>query len=646
MARGPRSNVDYRQHLRPSVLKLPFDFVFLSVLGFLLPALKAEVRVRDEGRTFLLENGKVSARVDKVKATVVSLKRGSLELIHGGTGYWSLSGGSEKGRVQSFPKAAGGKITLPGGKTGEVAIDCRFDGASGTLPVNVSFRYALTEQAEGLYAYGIFEHPAELPGFSVAEARFVLKPDPEVFDWLTVDAKRSRQMPTGRDWDQGIQANLKEARRLTSGIHKGAVEHKYGYSALFSESPAYGWSSSSRRVGLWMVNPSLEYIAGGPAKPELTGHLDVNPGGRPVLLNMWHGSHYGGTSLNVAKGEDWSMVVGPFLLHTNEGGDALSLWRDAMRTAAAEIKQWPYPWVESPLYVAKARVAVTGRLGVKDSLASGKPGSMWVGLTAPDYEVRARFGSDKVGWQRDGKHYQYWAKAGADGSFRIGSVRPGTYVLRAFADGVLGEFQKDRVVVGPDKTLALGNLVWEPWRSGPTVWEIGVPDRSAAEFRNGDRYWIWGRHLEYRKQFPRGVDFTIGKSDWKKDWNLCQPLELDDSGRVLGDSTWKVRFDLKESVDHRLRIALCGHRANDRLVVTVNGNRIGDSGRLPENGVMHRDGHRGLLTELGFPIPGDILKKSGNVLELRLEGQVWHQGLLYDYLRLEQIDPARANGTL
>jgi rhamnogalacturonan endolyase len=29
--------------------------------------------------------------------------------------------------------------------------------------------------------------------------------------------------------------------------------------------------------------------------------------------------------------------------------------------------------------------------------------------------------------------------------------------------------------------INLGDLVFEPPRSGPTLWEIGVPDRSAAE---------------------------------------------------------------------------------------------------------------------------------------------------------------------
>lgn len=28
----------------------------------------------------------------------------------------------------------------------------------------------------------------------------------------------------------------------------------------------------------------------------------------------------------------------------------------------------------------------------------------------------------------------------------------------------------------------IGELVYEPPRSGPTLWEIGIPDRSAAEF--------------------------------------------------------------------------------------------------------------------------------------------------------------------
>ena len=30
--------------------------------------------------------------------------------------------------------------------------------------------------------------------------------------------------------------------------------------------------------------------------------------------------------------------------------------------------------------------------------------------------------------------------------------------------------------------MDLGELVYEPPRDGPTLWEIGIPDRTAAEF--------------------------------------------------------------------------------------------------------------------------------------------------------------------
>lgn len=596
--------------------------------------------VRDDGSSYHLENGRISAQVDKKKATIISLKRGDQELIRGGTGYWSLSGGSENGRIQAFPKATDTRIVRNDGKIAEVAVDCTYTGDAGSWPINASFRYTLLEGAEALHIYGIFEHPAGMPGFSIGEARFALKPDARVFDSFTVDTERSRVMPSGRDWDQADPLNMKEVRRLTTGIHKGQAEHKYGYSALLSESPAYGWSSSKMKIGLWMVNPSLEYIAGGPTKPELTGHLDVNPGGRPVLLNMWHGSHYGGTSLNVAEDETWEKVIGPFLLLTNEGDDALGMWRKAMQTAAVEAEKWPYAWVTEPIFAVFDRVSVSGKINIKDALATGESGTMWVGLTSPEYEIHSRRRVESVSWQRDGKNYQYWTKAAADGTFHIDHVRPGDYELHAFADGVLGEFKKEAITVEADQSLNLGALEWHVERSGPTVWEIGIPDRDAAEFRNGDRYWQWGHYLNFNEDFPDGVDYTVGKSHWREDWNLFQPLRLDENGKVLGDSTWKVRFELKEPGEHLLRIALCGHREGNRLSAFINGKFVGKTGRLHENGVMHRDGHRGMLTEFDFPVPSDTLTKGENTLELRLSGRVWHQGLLYDYLRLERVVPS------
>ena len=47
----------------------------------------------------------------------------------------------------------------------------------------------------------------------------------------------------------------------------------------------------------------------------------------------------------------------------------------------------------------------------------------------------------------------------------------------------LGDYvHTSTVTVTPGGAVDLGTLVFEPPRSGPTLWEIGVPDRTAAEF--------------------------------------------------------------------------------------------------------------------------------------------------------------------
>jgi len=38
------------------------------------------------------------------------------------------------------------------------------------------------------------------------------------------------------------------------------------------------------------------------------------------------------------------------------------------------------------------------------------------------------------------------------------------------------------VICGVGDNIHLGTLVFNPPRNGPTLWEIGIPDRSAAEF--------------------------------------------------------------------------------------------------------------------------------------------------------------------
>jgi rhamnogalacturonan endolyase len=266
--------------------------------------------------------------------------------------------------------------------------------------------------------------------------------------------------------------------------------------------------------------------------------------------------------------------------------------------------------------------------------------NLLVGVAAPDYPARpGRGGPAVVDWQLDSKHYQFWVRGDADGRFRIPNVRPGTYTLHAIADGVLGEFSRADITVAAGPAVDLGRLEWVPVRHGRPLWEIGVPDRTAGEFRHGDHFWRWGLYLDYPKEFPDDVNFVVGKGDWK-DWNYCQPPRID--GNRVTPTTWTVTFDLPEAGRGRatLRLAIAGSRTPRGVNVAVNGTPVGGTGPLPDTGVMHRDGIRGYWCERDVPFDAALLRRGPNTVKLTVPASNWVQGVLYDYLRLELDESA------
>jgi rhamnogalacturonan endolyase len=586
------------------------------------------VTLAENDSGFTLANGHVTARVEKRTGVLSSLKYKDLELLGRASGtpyaYWSQVGGAVPG-----PKREASVLVSPQANGGARAVvSCRF--RDGNSPLDIDIAYALGRGDSGIYTYTVWNHKPEYRGFSVAEARFAMKLNEKVFDYMTIDAKRRKVMPTPADWDHGTPLNMKEARRLTTGRYAGQAEHKYDYSAVQFDIPAFGWSSTAYKVGLWLINPSIEYLSGGPTKVELTGHLDVNTGAAPTLLNYWKGSHYGGSSLAVAQGEAWSRFVGPMFIYCNAGADHEALWRDALARAAREARAWPYDWVADPRYPLKTqRGTATGTLTVKDPLVPmSRVRNLLVGLTPHDPEGRP------VDWQRDAKFYQFWTRADEKGHFTIPNIRPGTYTFRAIADGVLGEFHKDNMAVAAGQALDLGNLEWRPVRYGRQLWEIGVPNRSAEEFRHGDHYWVWGLYNDYPKEFPQDVNFVIGKSDWARDWNYAQPPR---DGRP---TTWSITFNLPDAPHGKatLRLAICGSRGRGGIQVAVNDQPVGGTGRLLDSGVLHRDGIRGYWEERDVPFDAALLKAGMNVIKLTNTGRNWTEGVLYDYLRLESDD--------
>ena len=366
--------------------------------AFIQAAIHPAVTVAEDANVFILDNGIVTAHIGKRSGDLISLHYKNLEMLDAATrspGYWSHNAarGQQIDRITIDPQTNGGE-------RGEVSVkgisggNQMGGGPGGSVVADIEIRYALGRGDSGVYTYSIFSHPTNYPATSIGEARFCMKLNDGLFDWMTVDANRNMEMITTYDWNHGTQMNGKEMRRMNTGIYKGEVEHKYDYSANQFDVRAWGWSSSAKHVGLWLVNPSVEYLSGGPTKFELSSHRDAtfntnsfNAPAPPTLLNYWRGSHYGGSICNIAATDAWTKVIGPFLIYCNSANDHDAMWGDALAQADKEASAWPFNWVSGVDYPHKnERATVSGKIILDDPQSPDlKMKNLLVGLTAPDY---------------------------------------------------------------------------------------------------------------------------------------------------------------------------------------------------------------------------------------------------------------------
>lgn len=701
-------------------MKLPTRFLRrLAAFALLLPfSALANVTLSEDANLYTLDNGIVTAKVAKTSGDLVSLRYKNQEMLatflkpdgtpdlerdppgmnHEGVnrgmtdhqyGFWSHDAMGPKNtlpaeaKVTIDPKSNGGaraEVSVKGLAKGRKMGTGPGSNANGQFEADVEIRFALERGAQGVYTYSIFEHQKEYGLTTLGEARVCFKLA-DMFDWMLADdhPKRNKLYP-------------KELR-----------ENKYNYTTLQSENPAFGWASTTKNVGFFIVNPVMEYMSGGPTKIEFLVHRDTNYIAAPCVLNYWRSSHYGGANVTVAPGEHWTKVVGPIMVYVNSGNDPQAMRRDAIAQQKKEAAKWPYNWVKGVDYASKEqRSTVSGQLVLNDPQnRNAKMSVVRVGLTHPAYQIPAAQApgalstARTIDWQEDAKHYQFWTKGEDNGRFSIPNVRPGTYTLHAFADGVLGEYTKANVVVEAGKPLNLKKLDWTPVRRGKQLWEIGIPNRTAREFFKGDDYFHDGMPVMFAKLFPNGINYVVGKSDFRKDWYYQhvphatpESIQRSDESIVArsqprvappatpaaprggapavagaapagrggrgpaappitgDDSVRKITFDVPSTLKGgkaTLRIALCGVGTR-ALDVALNGEAVGGLSNLRADSTFGMgNGIHGIWNEREISFDASKLKPGTNVLALVIKGGPTTGGVMYDYLRLELDETAQAS---
>jgi len=585
---------------------------------------------------------------------------------------------------------------------------CEVDLSSASSTNGVmDVRFSMLRGSPGYYVTPTWSHRAGDAPMTSVEGRDNIYVG-SIFNWMSVSAQH--------DFETGVNQPLvpafispKENELVTRGPLAGEYFDKYKYGMDFGGENAgqrvWGWSSVSdpaigfagQNVGLWHVLASVEVYNGGPMKTELM------EGESAYSLNMINGGHYGmGQALTLTNGEIWSHSYGPYFIYCNNLTNTLTdpllasraLFADAQAQAAAEQTAWPYFWFTNANYAsAGQRGTVSGQILINDAYnPNASASNLWVGVV-----LQPRVSDGIYDFQQWAKPYQFWVKSGANGFFTISNVVAGNnYTLYAFGPGAAGTFMSQNqsggsppwlfnlpaapfsVTVTAGATNFLGTVAWTPTRVGPTVFEIGYPDRTSGKFRHGDDWFtgdlgpaptapspIWTKFLEYPFDFPQGVNYVVGQSRWNTDWNFIQPEVIDLAGNFNSSSS-TITFNLAsapaQGATASLYLAFAGAFSGP-TVVSVNGNNLGnESGvtaspispltangfnpALSQSDVSVREGNHGAFSDERISFPASLLVSGQNTLNIQMRKVNSSEShVMYDYIRLEltgYVPPAPA----
>lgn len=531
--------------------------------------------------------------------------------------------------------------------------------AGKLVSLNIDKRFVMLRGSSGFYSYAIYEKLSEWPGFNLPETRIAFKLSKDWFRYMVVADNRQRAMPLPDDrLPPHCQVlDYPEAVLLTNPIEeqfKGEVDDKYQYSCNNEELNVHGWICTDPPTGFWQITPSNEFRSGGLTKQNLTSHVG------PTNLAMFYSAHYVGedTVTRFADGEYWKRVFGPVFMYFNclpKEDDWHWLWEDAKEQWAVEVESWPYWFPASEdLPSSDQRGTVSGRLLVFDSCISSEnmPAmEAYVGLAPP---------GEPGSWQLESKCYQFWTRADSEGYFCIPNITQGEYNLYAWAPGFVGEycFENNMSITTGGDYLDLGELVFEPPRCGPTLWEIGFPDRTARKFfipdpdpkyvnrlyvDHPDRFRQYGLWDRYTDLYPdNDLIYTIGACNYQKDWFFAQVNRRKNDGSYV-ETTWQIKFKLDNvnpTSKYTLQISLASANVA-QLEVRVNNPSVEvealfSTGQIGKDNSIARHGCHGIYRFYSVAIDGEKLLEGDNTLYLRQanSGKPFI-GILYDYIRLE-----------
>ena len=576
-------------------------FTFILLLAAIIAKATdfSDVSVTVSGMTTTFDNGKLLIKIDSNgRVSSIKFNKNHELLASNGVYFDYTTADGNKGLSPS-------KVEII--KNTPDMCEVLYSATSG----NTIFQqgYIVRKNVAGIYTYVIATGTATSASEPIKEARVCTR---LVSDMLNgyVDYRMNGKIPSNSEMAEA-EKEENTVQDATYYLSDGTTIYtKYNWANYVERDTVHGLSSGY--YGLWNIPVSYEWLNGGPERQELMVHATSKS---PITIQMLQGEHFGGQAMVLDDGE--KKLYGPFLIYTNYNSPSITgPILNAQRRAVAEQVEWPYQWFDNDLY-PKARGTVSGHLNVTTGQRNDK--------------VRVILAQEKgVDPMRQVHGYQFWATTDENGDFTVKNVRPGNYVLYAYAQAgdVTDMLEVDDITV-TEGEQSLGTINWTPTKYTNLLWMIGENNRRSDEFCMSDtvrQYGLWNL-------VPQNLTYTIGTSDPKKDWYYAQCRK---------DGTWTIKFDLDQTYtgDAVLTASLAGCTGTGTTVtVGVNGSTKATwKPGVNDAGIYRSAVNSGFHHLLNCTFAASLLKKGTNTITLKMTGNGSNGGFMYDCLKLEAGD--------
>ncbi len=242
---------------------------------------------------------------------------------------------------------------------------------------------------------------------AVKETRVCTRLAPTITDGY-VDEQMQGNIPTNTEMSTAEQNQIQDA---TYRLSDGTIYTKYNWAQFIDHDDFHGLMN--KKVGVWNIPVSYEWLNGGPMRQELTVHATSKS---PITIQMLQGEHLGASITIYEDGQH--QIFSPLMIYVYDGATPEDRIEAARKKAAALKAEWPFEWFKNEYYPLD-RATVTGKINIT---TGQEPGNVKVVLAAPGGNLL-----------RQGGNYMFWTLTEQDGSFSIPAVRKGSYSLYAYA---------------------------------------------------------------------------------------------------------------------------------------------------------------------------------------------------------------------